>query len=640
MKEKRCLALAVLGAVAVSSAIYPVAEAAETASTDEYALEDVVVTAQRVEKSDMDVPAATTVITAEQIARAGYRNAYEAIERQIGSANTGMGGAGQDFGTSSSRISLRGYDRGTLLLVNGAPLNLNNYANPASIPSSMIERIEIVKGAASTLYGGEAMGGVVNIILKKPSGKAQGSAAVTFGNYDRKTEVTYGNDQVLFDISREWTKNISHSSAFGADKLSWTDYWTGKGQVNRLAMTAKLTDELSLNYDYMESTIRHGGPKYKLNGSALKYSSYLDYRYNEYRHTANLTYAGKENGVKAVLGWNYRRIDAWDNVKHAELGSNSTFDGEILDVQKTWNRKKDVIVGGYAWRREAAENLTGRSADRISNAIYAAYTHPFNDRFSMTLGLRGEFIDDAQKNQNVCLPQIQTNYRINKTAAWYVNIGRAFQMPELDDAISYRINDTSAVRPEQGWNYETGLKLRRGNDIWKLAVYHMDMTDKLGWKKRADNTYYTVNKGDFRNTGFELEYTHPFNEVWNLHAAGSISNPEVKDPTDGNTWKQDAARLQAGIGVEYKKAKWDGSLDFSYLGNREYYSPTYLGSASGAAQDVPSNVLLNLNIGYQCGKADRVILGIYNLLDRDIYTSKYGNLDLPRNYRLTFTHAF
>ena len=170
MKEKRCLVLAVLGAMAVSSAICPVVDAAETAAADEYALEDVVVTAQRVEKSDMDVPAATTVITAEQIARAGYRNAYEAIERQVGSANTGMGGAGQDFGTSSSRISLRGYDRGTLLLVNGAPLNLNNYANPASIPSSMIERIEIVKGAASTLYGGEAMGGVVNIILKKPSG--------------------------------------------------------------------------------------------------------------------------------------------------------------------------------------------------------------------------------------------------------------------------------------------------------------------------------------------------------------------------------------------------------------------------------------------------------------------------------------
>lgn len=613
------------------------------AVTDEYAMEDVVVTAQRVGKSDIDIPAATTVITADQIVRAGYRNAYEAIDRQLGSSGMSMGSSGQDFGTSSSRISLRGYDRGTLVLVNGAPINLNNYANPENIPASMIERIEIVRGAASTLYGGEAMGGVVNIILKKPSGEGRGTVSATFGNYDKKTEISYGNDRFLFDISKEWTKNVPHSSVFGLDKLSWTDYWTGKGQKNHFSMLARLTDELNLNYDYTESTIRHGGSKYKESGNGLQWDSNLNTRFDDYRHTANLTYEGKTNGVKAVLGYNYRKIDAYDNIKNKPLdSSNSVFDGEILDVQKVWKVKSNTILGGYSWRREAAENIySGASATRFSNALYTSYTHPFSTRFTMTFGLRGEFIKDAQKDQNVYLPQIQTDYKLNRDTAWYVNIGKAFQMPEIDEAINHVNADTSGLRPEEGWNYETGVKIKHGSESWKIALYYMEMKNKLGWMKN-NITWYTVNRGDFRNLGLEAEYNRQINAIWSVRVGGSISNPEIKDPTDGNAWKQDAARLQGTVSVDYTKAKWDGSLEFEYLGDREYYAPvSYDGiTPIGCAQNVPSSLQLSLNLGYQCDKNNRITLGVYNLLDKDIYTSRYGTLDLPRNYRLTFTHNF
>ena len=76
-------------------------------------------------------------------------------------------------------------------------------------------------------------------------------------------------------------------------------------------------------------------------------------------------------------------------------------------------------------------------------------------------------------------------------------------------------------------------------------------------------------------------------------------------------------------------------MNFKYLGDREYYAPS-----NGYAQDVPSNVQLSLNTTYACDAANEITLGIYNLLGRDLYLSKYGNLDLPRNYRLTFVHKF
>ena len=196
-------------------------QSAETAESGGHDLPDTLVTAQRRRKSDLDTPATTTIITAKDIEKAGYRNVFEAIDQQIGSTSTSYGEAGQDFGFSAGRITLRGYDRGTLVMVNGVPMNLKNYPSTENIPAAMVERIEIVKGAASTLYGSEAMGGVINIILKKPkAGEEAVKASVTAGNYFKKAEVFFQGDRFMLDVSREWSKDIPHSNAFGLDKVS------------------------------------------------------------------------------------------------------------------------------------------------------------------------------------------------------------------------------------------------------------------------------------------------------------------------------------------------------------------------------------------------------------------------------------
>lgn len=125
----------------------------------EFTLDPMVVTATRTEKRDLDVPATTTVISAQEITDAGYKNVFDAIEHQVGITSTGYGDAGQDFGFSSGRTVIRGYDRGTLVMVDGIPMNLKNYNSLGGIPIDMVQRIEIIKGAAGTLYGSEAMGG-------------------------------------------------------------------------------------------------------------------------------------------------------------------------------------------------------------------------------------------------------------------------------------------------------------------------------------------------------------------------------------------------------------------------------------------------------------------------------------------------
>lgn len=145
---------------------------------DEYTLDAIVVTAQRTETRDLNTPATTTVITAKDIENRGYLSVFDALDQTVGITSYNYSSGQGDNGSSTGRVYIRGLDKGTLILVNGAPVNLNNYNSTAGIPISAVERIEIVKGSNSVLYGSEAMGGVVNIITKQ-GGRAEHTASVT-----------------------------------------------------------------------------------------------------------------------------------------------------------------------------------------------------------------------------------------------------------------------------------------------------------------------------------------------------------------------------------------------------------------------------------------------------------------------------
>lgn len=644
MTREKKRTLAILAAFAGAS-LAGTGYAAEQATADQVEVHDLnetVVTAQRREKRDIDTPATMTIITAKEIEKAGYRNVFEAIDQQIGSTSTSYGEAGQDFGLAAGRLTLRGYDRGTLVMVNGVPMNLKNYPSTENIPANMVERIEIVKGAASTLYGAEAMGGVVNIILKKPTAQeSEFKLSQTVGNYFKKSEATYAGDRIIVDVSREWSKDLPHSNGFGINKISYVDWWVGKGKKSRVGIIAQLTDELSFNYNYMEGDITRGGNRYKKNGAGtalVPEGAKYNYRYNDFRHTASLVYQGKENGIHAILGYNYRKVDGYNNLTHMSQDSNAIMDGQIFDVQKNWKFGKDSMVLGYSYKREAIDlSEKKRSAVRTGNSLYASYSKQFTPKFNVTLGLRGEFINDPEEDQRVFVPQFQTEYKFDRNTAWYINIGKAFQMPTVDDSFRYTNFNPNGLKPESGWTYETGVKIRRGNDTWKAAVYHMDMKNKIGWRYDAGtDTHYAVNTGQFRNTGVELAYAKRFNDAWSLTLGGSVSNPEVQDPsTRAKKWVQDAGRLEGLVRLDYQMAKWQGNLNLKYLGDREYVAQRF-----GAAQDVPDKIQLNMNVIYTAGKDDVVSLGIYNLLNRENYSNRYGNLDLGRNFRLTYTHAF
>lgn len=160
--EKRISKALLMTALITNSLLVSSVTAFASESLNEYSLDTMVVTATRTEKRDVDVPASTEIITYEDIVDSGSVNAMEAVSKMLGvDYNTYLpGGSAQT--SMTNEINVRGFSYGTLILVNGNPINLNNTYVIDAIPAEAIERIEVVKGGGSVLYGSEAQSGVIN----------------------------------------------------------------------------------------------------------------------------------------------------------------------------------------------------------------------------------------------------------------------------------------------------------------------------------------------------------------------------------------------------------------------------------------------------------------------------------------------
>ena len=628
----------VLGGASVFAAEADDVDAALSA----FNLDPIVVTSQRRETTDLTTPATVTVVSEQKIQEAGYKNVFDAIEHQVGLASTGYGDAGQDFGFSAGRTVIRGYDRGTLVMVDGIPMNLKNYNSLDGIPIDMVKKIEVIKGASGTLYGAEAMGGVINIITKRPSGKPQFKVKGTVGNYYKDYGVTFSSEKITASFQKEYSDSIHPSNAYNRyDKVGkrWSsyDWWIGKGQKNRAAVAANITDELSANFMFQDGHVTRGSYDSK------KYN----YIYQDRRITTGLHYEGKDNGIKATVGYNYRQVDGFDFTGNKKVSSNADLKSYIVDVQKNWEFGNNALIAGYTFKREDYKSLVtpANKAHRTNNALYLSYDHAFSNKFSTTLGLRAEFIDDPFKDQHVFNPQIQTLYKFNDSTSWYVNIGKAFQMPTVDSYFGQK-GAVGELDPEKGWTYETGVKKFFGEDkSLKLAVYHMDFENKIGWTPKgwdpADpEAQHAYNAGEFKNTGVEIEYAQKVNDHWDFSAALGLSNPKIKSRTanattpgvytDG-TWVQDSARIDGSLSATYRIGKFNSTLSWKYLGDREDYS---------THGQVPYRSRLTLNSNYNFTKNDTLTLTLNNLTDRENFANKYANYELPFNWKLMYSHTF
>ena len=607
------------------------------------------VTANRMALLNLDTPAAMDVITDKDIMNSGAKNAFDAVNMVPGITSFSYGASGLEYGAMDSRVNIRGLERGSLILVNGVPMNLNGKGGLSSIPTGSIARIEVLKGAASALYGSDAMSGVVNVITKTPT-KEGGSATIGVGNMGSQTyKINYGTPRFLIGIERGFFGKQDPSTPVRTDSVDHPrgyEYYTARDKGNSLGifMSGKLSDKVTLNFSRFEGKSAYAQLSTESNATNRNRHS-TTYAYDDSKNNASLIY--KDGNTTGTLFYNDRDLKG-KNRKHS-LPSYTSNDSNYIarqygfDVQHEWDFRggKDYLIAGVLGKRETYRTTSGpvyANPHRHSLALYGSYSYQINPKWTTVLGLRYTDIKDPVKNQHVLTPQFQLNHRINKESSVYMNVGKAFTMPNLSDTFKtvnrqYQSVSGRNLKPEEGWNYELGYKHITNKDSWKVAAFYMDFKNFFSWKPDSNGKMtIRVNGGRFRNVGVEAQYGRKLTDRLKVTVGASYSNPKQME-IDKNYWKQANPKLQFTGGIHYNSSTWTAGSSINFVTKR-------MKNRDGGIN--PNLVAWNAYVGYQFNENSSVRLDARNLLNRHnvISNGDWEYWDEPFNYQLSYTQKF
>ena len=607
------------------------------------------VTANRMALLNLDTPAAMDVITDKDIMNSGAKNAFDAVNMVPGITSFSYGASGLEYGAMDSRVNIRGLERGSLILVNGVPMNLNGKGGLSSIPTGSIARIEVLKGAASALYGSDAMSGVVNVITKTPT-KEGGSATIGVGNMGSQTyKINYGTPRFLIGIERGFFGKQDPSTPVRTDSVDHPrgyEYYTARDKGNSLGifMSGKLSDKVTLNFSRFEGKSAYAQLSTESNATNRNRHS-TTYAYDDSKNNASLIY--KDGNTTGTLFYNDRDLKG-KNRKHS-LPSYTSNDSNYIarqygfDVQHEWDFRggKDYLIAGVLGKRETYRTTSGpvyASPHRHSLDLYGSYSYQINPTWSTVVGLRYTDIKDPVKNQHVLTPQFQLNHRINKESSVYMNVGKAFTMPNLSDTFKtvnrqYQSVSGRNLKPEEGWNYELGYKHITNKDSWKIAAFYMDFKNFFSWKPDSNGKMtIRVNGGRYRNVGIEAQYGRKLTDHLKMTVGASYSNPKQME-IDKNYWKQANPKLQFTGGIHYNSSTWTAGSSINFVTKR-------MKNRDGGIN--PNLVAWNAYVGYQFNENSSIRLDARNLLNRHnvISNGDWEYWDEPFNYQLSYTQKF
>lgn len=635
-----------VGMIVPATVMLSVGTANAAEDSEAFNLDPVVVTAQRYATKDLDTPAAVSVYTQEELKATGATSVIEALKYSEGIIYHAQGPMGNAQGTMTSKIIIRGVEKGTLVLIDGVPLNLQGRYNLEDIPLDDIEKIEIIRGGGSVLYGSEATGGVINIITKS---KKSNSFTVSAGNRGLQNHnVSFQAGKFGLSYSTNKTDEIDHisggytRSTSSPTSSSYTPkrYYDFSGTDKQyLSWRYTFNDNWSFTHSYgtSDSTYyyRHAEAANKATFGSLSSASDFDTTYNRLQ----LHY--QKNNVKATFYFNQKEMDShktayWDTVnkKYQQLSVPSLTNGTDkertfgVDMQNSWKFKEDTLLVGMNAQRESYDSKEkvddgawdNKAFDRNIYSVYGQYDHSLNPSSNIILSARETWTSGAvdDKNFSKFTPQLQYLKKLKDNTSFYANAGMSFMMPTFNQIYGSagRVKGNPNVKPQHGKHYEMGLKRNTDTHAWRLAVFNYAIDDSISttYQEKTD-TFDTTNE-DIKNTGIELSCTVDSGGGWHTNWGVSYSNPQ-KYETDKNGvsqgWHRYYGRLQVNGGINYTNDKWKAALTATYLADRERDTDT--------GGSIKPMLLTGANISYKLAPNKELYVTVDNVFNRQDITS-------------------
>ena len=642
MKNKKYLSMALALAVMATSSSVLAADVAD------FGDEDVVVTATRTEKHELDIPASTEVITFEQMKERGVQNVEEALKFATGFTYKSAGPLGMSRGGMTNEVTVRGLKEGMLVMINGNPISVKGKYDLSAISTDNIERIEIIKGNGSVLYGSSAMAGVVNIITKK--GVSANSITVGFGNHGQsKYNLTVGDDRTLINYSKRLYNdefNVGDPTPY-KNKKGGYEYKVSDHLRENLTASYKINDKWDVMYNFSQS-ISTCNAYYFVDTAKKKIGDlYKDNKYVFTQHNFSTTY--KDNGWKVNLFANTGYISNEGSDHNRER-----HDSYGIDAQKSWTLSKKIeLTSGFNFEHvfykqvshDAKPDRVGLNGSRNIWAVFAQMDQKLDDKNSIIIGARETWTTAASvgnKNYSNFSASGQWLHKMNDNASYYASVAQSFTMPTFTQYSLYNnTGDDVELKPQKGITYELGVKATNAANthLWKAALFHMDIKDKITGSRPEGSIMPEYNNEDFKNTGIELSCTINTKSRWAYNFGLTWQNPMVTEIDNGNKYINSVyGKIQLNGGITYKIGKFNSTLSASYLANR-----FGVNSTTNVAERMKPFLLTTWNFVYAPNKDSEFALTIDNVLDRkDIVnhsaTSHYYNH--PTSVMLSYTHKF
>ena len=592
-------------------------------------LNDIIVTSKS-NQSIEDLSNTVTVITAEDIEKLNAVDIKDVLLKSAGMVEIGGGRS-----PGRTYVSIRGTRQSdTLFLVDGKRGNPTaDYIEYSdfeynTVPLSAIERIEIVKGAKSSIYGSDAMGGVVNIITKKDSRAIYGALDVRAGASSAK----HGGD--VQNYSANLGGNIS-------DKLFM---FLDVNKTNRDATG----DNTGTFIEGLDSTSGITKLRYVIDDTQNIYASYLkgvdkrdDYKgpqtYKIERDIYSLGYEKSFEKVALSLDYTNAKTDTTSNTSAFKGEHNlntDTLDAEAKISAIPYNY---LIVGAGTtkdkYERYDKATSIGKNFDRRANNYYIQDEIELGD-FIFTIGT---ILDDNEKYGTEWSPNTGAVYKIDDKQRLKLNYSEGFKAPSLKEGDSgYVFNarplpimnviiyGNDDLKPETSKSYELAYEFYGEDTTFKAAVFRTDLKDMISEKLISRTTpppfpikfnyqYQNIDRANIK--GFETDFKYNFNENHTFNA--NYTYIKTKDESTGDELEfRPKNTINLGLSSEFG---WGIS---SYL-SANYIGTQYYTDANNISQKASGYALFNAQVSKKLNKDLTATIGVNNIGDKNFDDSGY-----------------
>lgn len=663
-------------------------QAIAQSTQDDVQLEAVTVTATGYEQSVKDAPASVTVITADEIAKKSYTDITDVLKNVPGVHIQG-GGVEQS-------VMIRGMSADyTLFLVDGRPqqdnqafaLNGAQAGTPVNFlpPVEAIERIEVLRGPASSLYGADAIGGVVNIITKKVVNKFSGSVSMEYekaahGNYVTNDGFQTGmalNIPVLKDkLALQLTGSFHHKQE--SDFVGIDDSGAADPKYKRQNLDAKASWKID-----SQNTMTFGGGHARQERTHTPGRSLaLDDDFSFNKSLRDKYFVTHEGRYKDMLLESYVNYETSENPTrvNATTGNSISFDTLNANTQGTWFLGDHTLAVGANYKKEKLTdgasngiNVPGIALstdvitmDRTQAALFAEDNWQLTDEFALLLSGR---YDHSNAFGGQFSPKVYGVYNVNPSLTIKGGMTTGYKTPSLRSAAT-DFGSTSMggviignpdLKPETTRNFELGMNY--GNSAsgmtGSLTVYRSKFEDKImrtgrvcaqneqcnfnGVVYPAHQYGYTsyINVDSAKLHGVEWTQDWQLNKSLTYRHSYTYAKSEQTSGAYAGKPLNDVPKHMFNVTLD-----WRATSQLSLWTQVNYRSETSgrWQSSSGSAgngKTVDAYTFMDVGLVYDVNKDVKLKFGIYNLTNRKVVPEDgFGYVLDGRRYSLAANFAF